>query len=61
MQLARYYLERLITGCANYREGKKTDPAIVFHKFAEFPELTTVKFPTVETLHADFRGIEDAT
>lgn len=39
MQLARYYLERLVFGVNNYLQNNELVPEIVHKQFVEFPEL----------------------
>ena len=43
MQLARYYLERLVFGVNNYLNNQELIPEVVNKTFVEFPELG-VKF-----------------
>ena len=55
MQLARYYLERLVFGVNNYINNSELIPEIVNKQFVEFPELT-LKFSEIK----DINDIEQA-
>eukprot|EP00347_Sterkiella_histriomuscorum_P007379 403349164 len=55
MQLARYYLERLVFGVQNYVQNKEVIPEIVNRQFVSFPE-TSLKFPNI----SDLNDIEQA-
>lgn len=62
MQLARYYLERLILGTSFQREDKNINKEVIGKKFVEFPELQgKVKdFQVIVDSIIDFTSIEDA-
>ena len=55
MQLARYYMERLIFGVNNYASNSELIPEIVNKQFVEFPELN-LKFSEIK----DINDIEQA-
>ncbi|CDW81364.1 kif1-binding protein homolog [Stylonychia lemnae] len=55
MQLARYYLERLVFGVQNYVKNNEAIPEIVERQFVLFPELQ-LKFPHI----TDINDIEQA-
>ena len=50
MQLARYYLERMVFGVQNYSQNKEIIPEIVNKQFVSFNELT-LKFPVIGDLN----------
>jgi hypothetical protein len=50
MQLARYYLERLVFGVNNYLSNKEMVPEIVHKQFVEFPELG-IKMPEIKDIN----------
>jgi uncharacterized protein YdaL len=55
MQLARYYLERLVFGVNNFVQNKELIPEVVNKKFLEFPDLS-LKMPEIK----DINDIEQA-
>lgn len=55
MQLARYYLERLVFGVNNFVQNKELIPEIVDKQFVLFPQLS-IKFPKI----TDVNDIEQA-
>lgn len=49
LNLAKYYLERLVFGVNNHLENLELVPEVVHKKFVEFPELE-IKFPTPQQI-----------
>lgn len=58
MNLAKYYLERLISGVNNFLNGQQLNKEVVFKKYVEFPELE-IKFPTPNQI-CDLNDVEQA-
>lgn len=58
MQLARYYLERLIFGVNNHLQEKEILKEVVLKKFFEFPELE-LAFPGEQQI-CDISDVEQA-
>lgn len=56
MNLARYYLERLVFGVSNFKSSQEMIPEVVLRRFFEFPELE-LKFPTSKHI-SDISDIE---